>query len=97
MGIVEIYCDKDNNEFIYVFGFLVLVGKFFGRFLYFDEGVENVIKVIIKKEEEYLDKDIIFVEIIYLLEVREGNVILCFKLMDYEIFILFNFLVDVDR
>lgn len=96
-GIVEIYRDKDNNEFAYVSGFSASAGKLLGRFSYFDEGVENVTKAIIKKEEEYLDKDTIFAEITHLPEAREGNVILRPKLTDYEIPILSNSLVDADR
>ncbi|GGE95469.1 lantibiotic dehydratase family protein [Flavobacterium limi] len=96
-GIVEIYRDKDNNEFTYVSGFSASAGKLLGRFSYFDEGVENVTKAIIKKEAEYLDKDTIFAEITHLPEAREGNVILRPKLTDYEIPILSNSLVDADR
>ncbi|PXY43248.1 lantibiotic dehydratase family protein [Flavobacterium hydrophilum] len=96
-AIVEIYRDNSNNEFTYISGFSASACKLLGRFSYFDKSVENITKNIIKKEEEYLDKDTIFAEITHLPEAREGNVILRPAITDFEIPILSNSLLPSDK
>jgi hypothetical protein len=87
-AMVEIYRDEENREKIYVPGFIASAAKLLGRFSSFDSDIKNIIHDIVKKEEEYLDENTIFAEIVHLPESREGNVILRPQLTDYEIPIL---------
>lgn len=87
-AMVEIYRDHENREKVYIPGFMASAAKLLGRFSSFDPTVKNIIKGIVKKEEEYLDEDTVFAEIVHLPESREGNVILRPQLTDYEIPIL---------
>ena len=96
-AMVEIYRDNNNKEFPYISGFSASAGKLLGRFSYFNKSVEGISRSILKKEEEYLDKDTIFAEIIHLPESREGNVILRPGLTDYEIPILSNSLLPAEK